>query len=60
MSDHTAELKTQIIDDDMNDSTVLQSVVAKVLKKGNVSIKDNDLKDILSNYLSSSSSSSSN
>lgn len=60
MSDHTAELKTQIIDNDMNDSTVLQSVVAKVLKKGNVSIKDNDLKDILSNYLSSSSSSSSN
>jgi foldase protein PrsA len=31
-----------------------------VLKGGNVSIKDNDLKDILSSYLSTSSSSSSN
>jgi len=32
-------------------------VVAKVLKKGDVSIKDNDLKNILSDYLSSSKSS---
>jgi len=39
------------------DSTVLHNVVAKVLKKGNVSIKDSDLKNILSDYLSSSSSS---
>ena len=59
MSDHTATLKKQIIDSDMNSSTVLQKVVSKVLKNGNVSIKDNDLKDILSSYLSSSSSSSS-
>ncbi|WP_281164799.1 peptidylprolyl isomerase PrsA [Liquorilactobacillus sicerae] len=60
MSDHIAELKKQIISDDMNDSTVLQSVISKVLKGGNVSIKDDDLKNILSSYLSSSSSSSSN
>jgi len=58
INEHKAELKKQIIDNDMNDSTVLHNVVAKVLKKGNVSIKDNDLKNILSDYLSSSSSSS--
>ena len=60
MSDHIAELKNQIISDDMNDSTVLKKVISKVLKGGNVSIKDNDLKNVLSSYLSSSSSSSSN
>ncbi|WP_143463967.1 peptidylprolyl isomerase PrsA [Levilactobacillus enshiensis] len=57
MNQHKAELKKQVLDNDMNDSTVLHNVVAKVLKKGNVSIKDNDLKNILSDYLSSSSSS---
>ncbi len=57
VNQHKAELKSQIIDSDMNDSTVLHNVVAKVLKKGNVSIKDNDLKNILSDYLASSSSS---
>ncbi|WP_137625770.1 peptidylprolyl isomerase PrsA [Lactiplantibacillus pingfangensis] len=59
MSDHTADLKKQILDNDMSDSTVLHNVVSKVLKSGNVSIKDKDLKDILSSYLSTSSSSSS-
>lgn len=58
INQHKAELKKQIIDNDMNDSTVLHNVVAKVLKKGDVSIKDNDLKNILSDYLSSSKSSS--
>ena len=57
MSDHTAELKKQIIASEMNDTTTLQSVISKVLKKGNVSIKDNDLKNVLSDYTSSSSSS---
>ncbi|RRK10222.1 peptidylprolyl isomerase [Lactiplantibacillus garii] len=60
MSDHTSDLKQQIWDNDMSDSTVLHNVVSKVLKGGNVSIKDSDLKDILSSYLSTSSSSSSN
>lgn len=59
MSDHTSELKEQIIDNKVNDSTTLQSVVAKVLKSGNVKIKDKDLQNILSSYLSSSSSTSS-
>ncbi|MGQ4558590.1 peptidylprolyl isomerase PrsA [Levilactobacillus hammesii] len=57
INQHKAELKKQIIDNDMNDSTVLHNVVAKVLKKGDVSIKDSDLKNILSDYLSSSKSS---
>nr|WP_054757082.1 peptidylprolyl isomerase PrsA [Liquorilactobacillus satsumensis] len=60
MKDHISELKDQIIDNKMNnDSSALQAVISKVLKKGNVSIKDSDLKDVLSSYLSSSSSSSS-
>ncbi|WP_057896716.1 peptidylprolyl isomerase PrsA [Liquorilactobacillus oeni] len=58
MNEHKNELKNQIIDDKMNnDSSALQAVISKVLKKGNVSIKDSDLKDVLSSYLSSSSSS---
>ena len=57
MSDHTSELKSQIIDSKMSDSTTLQTVVSKVLKKGNVSIKDKDLQNILSSSLGSSSSS---
>lgn len=59
LSDHTAELKEQIYTKWMQDSTVMQSVISKVLKKGDVSIKDDDLKDILAGYLKTSSSSSS-
>ncbi|ANZ63903.1 peptidylprolyl isomerase [Secundilactobacillus paracollinoides] len=57
LNEHKAELKKQIIDDDMNNSTVLKSVVSKVLKKGNISIKDSQLQNVLSDYLTSSSSS---
>lgn len=57
-SQHVSDLKEQIIETDMSNSTVLHNVVSKVLKKGNVSIKDNDLKNILDDYLTSSSSSS--
>ncbi|KRN02105.1 peptidylprolyl isomerase [Levilactobacillus senmaizukei DSM 21775 = NBRC 103853] len=57
IKEHKAELTKQVIDNDMNDSTTLHNVVAKVLKKGDVSIKDSDLKNILSDYLSTSSSS---
>lgn len=56
MKEHESELKSQIIDSKMNSNTGLQKVVAKVLKDGNIDIKDNDLKNILSDYLSSSSS----
>ncbi|MCY9806975.1 peptidylprolyl isomerase [Lentilactobacillus senioris] len=54
--DHKDELKSQIIDSKMNDSTTLHDVVSKVLKKGNVNIEDKDLQNVLSDYLSSSSS----
>lgn len=57
--DHKKELKQQIWDQDMdtnNGGTVLQSVIAKELKNGNVSIKDSDLKDVLSQYTSSATS----
>ncbi|KRL57427.1 peptidylprolyl isomerase [Furfurilactobacillus rossiae] len=57
---HKQDLKEQIWNQDMdtsNGGTVLQSVIAKELKKGNVNIKDNDLKDVLSQYTSTSSSS---
>ncbi|UDM32571.1 peptidylprolyl isomerase PrsA [Lentilactobacillus laojiaonis] len=54
--DHKDELKDQIVDSKMSDSTYLKSVVTKVLKKGDVTIEDNDLKNVLSDYLSSSSS----
>jgi foldase protein PrsA len=37
---------------------VMNGIITKVLKKENVSIKDNDLKDVLSSYLSTSSSTS--
>lgn len=57
MSDHTKELKERIWTDDMSSSTKLRSVITKVLKKGNVTIKDNDLKDVLDDYLGSSTSS---
>lgn len=50
-------VKEQIYTAWESDSTVMNSVLAKVLKKANVTIKDNDLKDVLSTYLDSSSSS---
>ena len=57
MSDHTKDLKERIWTDDMSSSTKLRSVITKVLKKGNVTIKDNDLKNVLDDYLGSSSNS---
>ncbi|MEO2783420.1 peptidylprolyl isomerase, partial [Ligilactobacillus ruminis] len=42
-----------------SDSSYMQKILSKEFKNGNVSIKDNDLKDVLSDYVSSSSSSSS-
>jgi len=57
MSDHTAELKSRIYASWMQDSTVMQKVISKVLKRADVSIKDNNLKDVLSGFISSSSSS---
>ncbi len=55
-SDHTAELKKQLYTSWESNTTVMTNVIKKVLKKANVSIKDDDLKNVLSVYLSSSSS----
>ncbi|KPN79576.1 Foldase protein PrsA (Precursor) [Apilactobacillus kunkeei] len=56
-SDHVNDLKDQIATSKMSDSTTLKSVVTKVLKNGGVEIKDKDLQNILSSYLTDSSSS---
>jgi len=55
MSDHTAELKSKLYASWMQDSTTMQKVISKVLKNADVSIKDSDLKDVLSGYVSSTS-----
>ncbi|MGR3741582.1 peptidylprolyl isomerase PrsA [Companilactobacillus sp. DQM5] len=52
MSDHKDELKKEIYASWSSDSSTMQKVISKVLKKANVSIKDKDLKDVLSNYIS--------
>lgn len=56
MKDHIKELKDQIINEKMNDQATLQKVVSKVLKNGDVSIKDKDLQNILANYTGSGNS----
>ncbi|AEB73484.1 hypothetical protein C5L32_000357 [Lentilactobacillus buchneri] len=53
---HESELKDQIVTSKMSDSNTLHSVVSKVLKKGKVTIQDKDLQNVLSDYLSTSSS----
>ncbi len=58
-SAHISDLKTQIVETNMNNQSFMEKVISKVLKKGNVSIKDKDLQNILSQYLNPSSSSSS-
>ena len=50
MTDHIKQLKDQIINEEMNNQATLQKVVSKVLKNGDVSIKDKDLQNILANY----------
>ncbi|MCT6858487.1 MAG: peptidylprolyl isomerase [Apilactobacillus sp.] len=57
-TDHINDLKDQIATSKLNDSTTLKNVVSKVLKNGGVEIKDKDLQNILSSYLTDSSSSS--
>ncbi|ANK59284.1 peptidylprolyl isomerase PrsA [Loigolactobacillus backii] len=59
MKEHEATLKAQIYSKDMSNNTVLKNVISKVLKKGNVQIKDNDLKDVLSGYVGKSSTTTS-
>jgi foldase protein PrsA len=55
--EHINDLKEQIANSKLSDSTTLRNVVSKVLKNGGVEIKDKDLQNILSSYLTNSSSS---
>ncbi|WP_295728490.1 peptidylprolyl isomerase [uncultured Limosilactobacillus sp.] len=58
-SAHIADLKTQIVQENMNNQSFMEKVISKVLKKGNVSIKDKDLQNILSQYLNPSANNNS-
>ncbi|EPC57658.1 Foldase protein prsA, partial [Lacticaseibacillus paracasei subsp. paracasei Lpp123] len=58
MKEHKKDLENQLYTTWQSDQTVMNGIITKVLKKENVSIKDNDLKDVLSSYLSTSSSTS--
>ena len=49
--DNKGALEDQITDKEMNNSSLLHKIVAKELRKGNVNIQDNDLKNILANYM---------
>lgn len=51
------KIDNQLYNKMMQDSTTMQSVISTVLKRADVSIKDNDLKDVLSQYISTSKSS---
>ncbi|MFD1441953.1 peptidylprolyl isomerase [Lacticaseibacillus hegangensis] len=56
MSDHKKELTDQLYTSWESNNTIMSGIIKKVLTKADVSIKDNDLKDVLSVYLGSSSS----
>ncbi|MFD1392768.1 peptidylprolyl isomerase [Lacticaseibacillus jixianensis] len=56
MKEHKKELTDQLYTSWESDSTIMTGIIKKVLTKADVSIKDNDLKNVLSVYLGSSSS----
>lgn len=58
LKERKAEIDKQIYDSWLQDSTVMQGVIAKVLKKADPKIKDSDLKSVLSQYATSTTSSS--
>lgn len=51
-----AEIKNRLYSSMTQDSTTTKAVIAKVLKKADVSIKDSDLKSVLADYLDTTSS----
>ncbi|NUG67492.1 peptidylprolyl isomerase [Lactobacillus mellis] len=51
LNSHKKELENQIYAARMQDSATMQKVISKVLKRADISIKDNDMKNILSGYL---------
>lgn len=56
MNQHKKELTNQLYTSWESNSTIMTGIIKKVLTKADVSIKDNDLKNVLSVYLGSSSS----
>ncbi|MGV7406295.1 peptidylprolyl isomerase, partial [Mycobacterium kansasii] len=51
-SDHKKEIDEQIYQSMEQDTTTMQSVIRTVLKKSDISIKDKDLSNVLSSYMS--------
>lgn len=57
-SDHKKEIDNQIYAKMMRNQSTMQKVIADVLKKSDVSIKDNDLKNVLAAYMQTNNSGS--
>ena len=53
-ADHKKAIDNEIYASMAQDQETMRDVIATVLKKADVSIKDNDLKNVLSSYVSSS------
>lgn len=54
MKEHKKDLEKQIYTRWQSELTVMNGIITKVLKKANVLKKDNDLKDVLLSYQSTS------
>lgn len=59
LKEHKKEIDNQIYNSMAQDQNIMKSVISTVLKRADVSIKDNDLKNVLSQYVSTSSTTSS-
>ncbi|OOE21243.1 peptidylprolyl isomerase [Bacillus subtilis] len=57
--DMKKELKSDVLDQKLNDNTAVQAAVQKVMKKADIDVKDKDLKNTFNTSASTSSSSSS-
>ncbi len=57
--DMKKELKSDVLDQKLNDNTAVQAAVQKVMKKADIDVKDKDLKDTFNTSASTSGSSNS-
>ncbi|MCC2527186.1 peptidylprolyl isomerase [Bacillus sp. 2CMS4F] len=57
--DMKKELKSDVLDQKLNDNTAVQAAVQKVMKKADIDVKDKDLKDTFNTSASTGSSSNS-
>ncbi|MEC1543303.1 peptidylprolyl isomerase [Bacillus halotolerans] len=57
--DMKKELKSDVLDQKLNDNTAVQAAVQKVMKKADIDVKDKDLKDTFKTSASTSGSSNS-